>query len=71
MTAGAIRLSHEGCGYYAWLVVSGPERGSIWLDYRACDIPLKPLSAGDGRRVGFGEWYLDWLTLATAQARRG
>lgn len=68
MTAGAVCLSHEGCGYYTWLVVTGPERGTLWKDLRACDGPLQPLSAA-GHRVSFGEWYLDWLAMATSQAR--
>jgi len=67
MTAGAIRLSHEGCGYYTWLVVTGPERGTLWTDLRACDGPIEPLSAA-GPRVSFSEWYLDWLARASRQA---
>jgi hypothetical protein len=67
MTAGAICLSHEGCGYYTWLVVTGPERGTLWKDLRACDGPIEPLTA-TGHRVSFGEWYLDWLARATGQA---
>ncbi|MEU9127457.1 SMI1/KNR4 family protein [Kitasatospora sp. NPDC048540] len=68
MTAGAIRLSHEGCGYYTWLVVTGPEHGTLWTDLRACDGPIEPL-AGTGRdRVSFGEWYLGWLAQADREA---
>ncbi|WP_198042118.1 SMI1/KNR4 family protein [Kitasatospora azatica] len=70
MTAGAIRLNHHGCGYYTWLVVTGPERGSLWIDLRAADGPIKPLSAGPNR-VDFRDWYLDWLTRATAEAHGG
>jgi hypothetical protein len=43
MTAGALRLSHEGCGYYTWLVVTGEERGNLWFDARCVDEPLAPL----------------------------
>ena len=43
MTARAIRLSHEGCGYHTWLVVTGEERGNLWFDARCVDEPLAPL----------------------------
>ena len=29
---GAIEVAHYGCGIVALLVVSGPERGAIWVD---------------------------------------
>ncbi|MER5867534.1 SMI1/KNR4 family protein [Kitasatospora sp. NPDC002040] len=70
MTAGAICLSHEGCGYYTWLVVTGPERGTLWIDLRAADGLLEPLSAGP-HRVDFRDWYLSWLSRATSQAHGG
>jgi hypothetical protein len=40
----------------------------VWLDYRAGDGPFAPLEADGRDRVGFGEWYLDWLARATRQA---
>jgi hypothetical protein len=70
MTAGAVRLSHEGCGYYVWLVVTGPDRGTLWTDLRAADGPLEPVTADHGR-VDFGEWYLTWLARASATAHSG
>ena len=27
---GALRISHEGCGYYTLLIVTGNEKGNIW-----------------------------------------
>lgn len=73
MTAGAVSLSHEGCGYYTWLVVTGPERGTLWFDGRAADLPLRPLVSAEtgAERVGFREWYLAWLERATRQAHEG
>ena len=68
MTAGAICLNHEGCGYFTWLVVTGSERGTLWTDLRAADGLLEPISAGP-HRVDFRDWYLGWLTRATGQAR--
>ncbi|WP_224285224.1 SMI1/KNR4 family protein [Streptomyces sp. LS1784] len=67
ITAGAICLGHEGCGYYTWLVVTGPERGTLWSDGRAADLSLSPLTSGAGR-LGFREWYLDWLARAARTA---
>ncbi|MEU6238407.1 SMI1/KNR4 family protein [Kitasatospora sp. NPDC047058] len=67
VTAGAVCLSHEGCGYYTWLVVTGPERGTLWFDGRAADLSLQPLT-GDAGRLGFREWYLTWLDRATREA---
>jgi hypothetical protein len=67
MTAGAICLSHKGCGFFIWLVVTGPDRGTLWTDLRAADGTLEPLSAGP-RRVDFRSWYLDWLSRAAGQA---
>ncbi|MFD7729694.1 SMI1/KNR4 family protein [Kitasatospora phosalacinea] len=69
-TAGAVRLSDQGCGYYDWLVVTGPERGTVWADLRAGDGGLEPLTLpGGGARTSFGEWYLHWLATATREAR--
>ncbi|MFD0277856.1 SMI1/KNR4 family protein [Kitasatospora sp. NPDC127111] len=70
MTAGAVCLSHEGCGYYTWLVVTGPDSGTLWFDGRAAGLPLRPLTAGE-ERVGFRDWYLDWLARATCEAHGG
>ncbi|MFJ3792266.1 SMI1/KNR4 family protein [Kitasatospora sp. NPDC090091] len=67
LTAGAICLNHEGCGYYILLVVTGPERGTLWFDGRAADLSLQPLT-GEAERLGFRAWYLDWLARATREA---
>jgi hypothetical protein len=55
MTAGAVRPSHEGCGYYTWLVVTGEERGNLWFDPRCVDEPLAPLWHKRRRRTRFAE----------------
>ncbi|MFE2043681.1 SMI1/KNR4 family protein [Streptomyces sp. NPDC059477] len=65
LTSGALCLSHEGCGYCHWLVVTGPDRGGMRIDERPADGAFGPL---DG--VGFGDWYLDWLEKSEAVARR-
>jgi hypothetical protein len=64
--SGAVCLSHEGCGYFHWLVVSGPQRGQVWLDERPGDGRFSPLG-----QVGFADWYLDWVEKTEAVLRRG
>jgi hypothetical protein len=63
-TFGTIAISHQGCGYYWLLVVSGPERGTVWDDSRATDAPLSPLTGSAGERLTFARWYLNWLSRA-------
>jgi hypothetical protein len=58
---GAIPICHEGCGYYDLLVVRGPAYGSIWIDGRASDGGIAPLTTAHGQRHSFGSWYMAWL----------
>jgi hypothetical protein len=62
-TTGTLVLCHEGCGYYHLLVVSGQERGQMWLDGTCSDGGYMPLG------VGFIEWYEKWLDSALAGGR--
>jgi hypothetical protein len=59
-THGAICICHEGCATRDWLVVTGPERGHMWLDDRANDGGLMPRELL-GTRVTFSSWYMRWL----------
>jgi hypothetical protein len=52
---GALELCHEGCGYLHFLVVTGPARGTMWIDGRSSDGGFAPLG------VTFLEWYERWL----------
>src|SRR5258708_4128540 len=57
---GTIPLLHEGCGYHYNLVVSGQERGNVWLvDFCSNDMVTPILGEVDNERVGFFEW-LGW-----------
>jgi hypothetical protein len=67
LASGALCLSHEGCGHFLWLVVTGPERGSMWVDGFSADGGFRPLSTPHVR-VGFTDWYLDWIAKAEAAA---
>lgn len=53
--AGTLPLCHEGCDYYHLLVVSGPARGTMWMDGRAADAGFHPLG------VTFLQWYERWI----------
>lgn len=64
-SSGALCLSHEGCGCFHWLAVSGRQEGQIWLDDRPGDGRFRPLG-----EVGFARWYLDWVEKSEAVVRR-
>ena len=58
---GSIRICHYGCAIYYFLVVSGIEKGNIWVDDRANDAGIYPLSSENKTRYNFTEWYNKWL----------
>lgn len=74
---GAIEIAQYGCSIAALLVLSGPERGSVWVKdpNGSFDYSLYPIGAGGwmGRggwermaatpekRLDFLGWYEDWL----------
>ncbi|MFI1353212.1 SMI1/KNR4 family protein [Streptomyces sp. NPDC020898] len=64
-SSGAVCLSHEGCGCCHWLVVSGSQKGRVWLDDRPGDGGFRPLG-----EVAFADWYLDWVERSEAVVRR-
>ncbi|WP_052483628.1 SMI1/KNR4 family protein [Flavobacterium sp. MEB061] len=58
---GSIRVCHYGCAIYFFLVVSGVEKGNVWVDDRANDQGIYPLSTENNNRYNFTEWYNEWL----------
>jgi len=51
---GSMRIVNLGCEEYSLLVVSGPERGNIWIDARASrQAGIYPMRSSDGGRVSF------------------
>lgn len=64
---GAIPICDQGCAYRNWLVVTGPEAGNVWQDYRADHKGLFPVESKHSPRTNFLEWYSDWLTEAISQ----
>ncbi|MBR7835666.1 hypothetical protein KDL01_20490 [Actinospica durhamensis] len=67
-TRGALCLCHSGCALRKWLVLTGPQRGTIWNDDRADDADLTPLLL-DGAPATFERWYLLWLEDAETKAK--
>jgi hypothetical protein len=63
---GAIPICHLGGAVRTWLVVSGPERGNVWLDARAEGDWLRPHQTGDGVHLTFAAWYEGWLDKSLA-----
>ena len=59
-TAGAMVICHHGCGILNILIVSGEEKGKIWLDDRCNDNGLNRVSGS------FYEWYSKWLDYSIA-----
>jgi len=54
---GSMRIVNYGCEGYYLLVVTGPERGNMWFDDRACHgTGITPLCNRFGLRVSFAEF---------------
>lgn len=67
---GAIPICHLGCALRQWLVVTGPESGHVWCDFRADRGGLLPLQEGGRKRVTFLQWYRVWLDEALSELGR-
>ncbi|WP_431040631.1 SMI1/KNR4 family protein [Streptomyces sp. P1-3] len=69
LTEGTLCVSSQGCAYYSLLVVTGPERGTMWEDVRAAGEGVAPVELrGRTGHVTFAEWYLNWLDRAERRA---
>lgn len=68
---GCIPICHHGCALRDWLVVSGPEAGTVWHDASADTMGIAPIAGPDRARTTFADWYLDWLEGALAALRAG
>ena len=59
---GTLTICDYGCGLTFELVVTGDERGKIWLDNRASDDGLYPiLHPRTKQHLDFLSWYETWL----------
>lgn len=62
LTDGAIPICHLGCAIRVYLVVAECEEwGNLWVDDRASDLGIYPVTLETRKRANFAEWYLDWL----------
>ena len=60
---GSIRFENLGCEEYALLVITGSEKGRVWIDARASKkMGIYPASKDNKRRVSFCE-YLEMRKL--------
>lgn len=62
---GAFPICHHGCALRSYLVVSGPERGNVWLDRRAEYAGIEPHTDDAGRHLTFLAWYERWIEGAS------
>lgn len=83
VSQGTIAIATYGCGVDALLVVTGEQRGKIWIDDRSNDGGIYPFSleccafyhddpytletVDDTPALGFYEWYQDWLNRYLAR----
>ncbi|MFH7027875.1 MAG: SMI1/KNR4 family protein [Heteroscytonema crispum UTEX LB 1556] len=44
LVQGTLTIAHYGCGIYAMLVITGEQRGNIWIDDRTNDSGIYPAS---------------------------
>jgi hypothetical protein len=65
---GAIPICHVGCAIRIWIVVTGNQRGSLWLDGRAELTGISPLRDRSGAPATFESWYEEWLDNALREA---
>jgi len=52
---GCLAISEHGCGYWSFLVVTGPERGMVWDDFTCVGTGIRPTGKS------FSAWYRGWL----------
>jgi hypothetical protein len=78
MDFGCMSIVHEGCGTHDLLVVSGPERGHLWVsDPNGMCLSYAPLSgyhsswvetyARGPERITFHHWYEQWVDASLAE----
>lgn len=58
---GALYLCHCGCAIRIFLIVCGPCEGEIWRDSQADGGGIFPEVDERGNRLGFLDWYEQWL----------
>src|SRR5690606_11965383 len=64
---GALRIAGFGCGIGILLVITGPERGNLWHNDRDSGVMSPWGSDEPNERIGFLQWYEDWLETSISQ----
>ncbi|WP_328466424.1 SMI1/KNR4 family protein [Streptomyces sp. NBC_00448] len=59
---GSVVLGTDGCGMYWHLVVSGPQRGHVWLITGEGAVPFGAEFGHTGGDAGFAGWVRHWAT---------
>lgn len=67
---GSIRICHYGCAIYYILVVSGIEKGNMWVDARATDEGIYPVQSETKSRYNFAEWYNEWMAESLVKLQK-
>jgi hypothetical protein len=60
---GSVLLAYQGCTIELRLVVSGAEKGNVWMDDRGADTGIVPLHSPyhPEKHLDFFTWYNHWL----------
>ena len=62
---GMLRIAHLGCGIYCNIIISGNERGNIWIDDRGSEGGIYPDNYyTKAKNYDFISWYTYWLDNA-------
>ena len=59
---GMLRIGHLGCGMYSNLVITGKQKGTIWIDSRTNEGGIYPANYYNKTiKNDFLSWYLHWI----------
>jgi hypothetical protein len=77
LNPGYVDIAHQGCGMYDLLIVTGPERGHIWMSDWGNGGGIYPVTqfaqiqsnaTSQGReRISFLDWYESWLDVSLGE----
>lgn len=68
---GALYLCHQGCAIRNFLIVSGPSKGEVWREDQASGKGIFPEVDEQGNRIGFLNWYEQWLDKSLQSVTAG
>jgi hypothetical protein len=69
-TNGMLRINHLGSGKYSNLIISGKEKGNIWIDSRTNEGGIYPSNNyNTALKNDFLSWYLYWVESSIIQLK--